>query len=68
MHCTMRILAHVYSYMLDHAEPELEEPTEQAQAEDSANLALYQGKPWCIPPCFLTLILNHYFMLSLIAH
>jgi hypothetical protein len=39
---------HVYSYMLDHANLELDKPTEQAQAEDLTNLALDQGKPQCI--------------------
>jgi hypothetical protein len=34
--------------MLDHAEPELEGPMEQAQAEDSTNPELSQGKPRCI--------------------
>jgi hypothetical protein len=48
MHCTISISAHVYSYALDHAEPELEEPMQQAQAEDLTNLALDQGKPRCI--------------------
>jgi hypothetical protein len=37
MYCTTSISAHVYSYTLDHAEPELEEPLEQAQAEDLTN-------------------------------
>jgi hypothetical protein len=40
----MLLLDHVYSYTLDHTEPELEEPTEQARAEDLTNLALDQGK------------------------
>jgi hypothetical protein len=43
-------LAHVYSYKLDHVEPEFKEPTVQAQAEDFTNIVLNQGKPWCIPP------------------
>jgi hypothetical protein len=45
MHLTMSILAHVYSYTLDHVEPELEESMEQARAEDPSNLALDQAKP-----------------------
>jgi hypothetical protein len=44
----MLLSAHIWSYMLDHAEQVLEEPTEQAQAEDLTNLALDQGKPQCI--------------------
>jgi hypothetical protein len=47
--------------MLDHVEPELGEPTKQAQAEDPANLVLDQGKPRYIPPIFLGLSFNHYF-------
>jgi hypothetical protein len=47
MHCTILLLANICSYMLDHIESELEEPTEQAQTEDPTNLALDQGKPWC---------------------
>jgi hypothetical protein len=31
--------------MLDHVEPELEDPTEQVQAEDITNLDLDQDKP-----------------------
>jgi hypothetical protein len=38
----------MYSYMLDHMLSELEEPTKQARAEDLTNLALDQGKHWCI--------------------
>jgi hypothetical protein len=43
--------------MLDHTEPELEEMMEQAQAEDLINLALDQGKSWCIPIIILGLFL-----------
>jgi hypothetical protein len=45
--CTILLSAHVCSYTLDHVEPELEEPTEQAQAVDLTNLTLDQGKPQC---------------------
>jgi hypothetical protein len=45
MHCTIFVSAHACSYTLDHAELELEEPMEQALAEDLTNLALDQGKP-----------------------
>jgi hypothetical protein len=69
MHCTISISAHVYSYMLDHTEPELEERTEQTQVEDLTNLSLIQGKPWCL----LLMILDFSFliiisMLCLIVH
>jgi hypothetical protein len=48
LHCIIWILGHVCSYALDHAEPEFEEPTEQAKVEEFTNLFLDQGKPWCI--------------------
>jgi hypothetical protein len=54
MHCTMLILAHLYSYTLDHAEPKPEEPTKHAQAKNPTNAELSQGKPRCITtnaPC-----------------
>jgi hypothetical protein len=46
------------SYTVDHAEAELKEPMEQAQAEEFTNLALNQGKPRCITPTSLTFVLN----------
>jgi hypothetical protein len=58
LHCTVLLSAHVHSYTLGHVVPELEEPMEQAQAEDPANLALDQVKPWCINQCSLSFILN----------
>jgi hypothetical protein len=48
MHCTILPLAHICSFTLGHAELEFGGPTEQAQAENLANLALNQGKPRCI--------------------
>jgi hypothetical protein len=48
MHCTILLVANVCSYTIDRAEPELEEPMEQAQAENLTNLALDKGKPGCI--------------------
>jgi hypothetical protein len=55
MHCTIYLLAHIHSFMLDHVEPELREPTEQVPAEDPTNLALNQGKPGALThaPCIL---------------
>jgi hypothetical protein len=35
---------------VDHAEPEIEVPAEQAQVEAITNLDLDQGKPQCITP------------------
>jgi hypothetical protein len=60
MHCIISLLVHICLHTLDHTEPELEEPTEQAQAENLTNLALDQGKLWCNTPLSLTFILNHY--------
>jgi hypothetical protein len=51
MHCTITLLAHIWLiYPLGHvyAELELEEPMVQAPIEAITNLALDQGKPWCI--------------------
>jgi hypothetical protein len=48
IHCTMLCLAHLYSYVPDHAESELVEPTKPAPAEEAANTELIKGKPWCI--------------------
>jgi hypothetical protein len=45
LHCIIFLLAHICSYALDHVEPEFEEPTEQAQAEDLANSSLDQREP-----------------------
>jgi hypothetical protein len=47
--------------MLDHAEPDLREPMEQAHAEDPANLAFDHIKPLCIPPLILSFYFNYYF-------
>jgi hypothetical protein len=46
----MWLLAHTWSYTLDPTEPEVEEPTEPAPAEESANTEQTKGKPRCIPP------------------
>jgi hypothetical protein len=45
MHCTFQLLAHIRSFMLDHVEPELEEPTERVQAEDFTNLNWIKASP-----------------------
>jgi hypothetical protein len=62
MHCIIMILAHKWLiYPLGHvyAEPKLEVQVEQVQKEHGGpqatsyvdtNLALDQGKPWCIIP------------------
>jgi hypothetical protein len=51
--------------MLDHVEPELEEPIEQVLAEDPTNLPLNQGKPRCIPPKYLCFIFETLFIILL---
>jgi hypothetical protein len=63
MYCTVLPLAHIRSFTLGHAELEFLEPTEQAQAEDLANLALNQGKPQCIKPILLVFYFESYFMI-----
>jgi hypothetical protein len=65
MHRIMLLLAHMCSYTLDHAEPELEE---QAPAEEVTNSELTEGKPRCIPPIILVFCFNHYFMLYMLVH
>jgi hypothetical protein len=48
MHCTIMLLAHIWRiYPLGHvyAEPELKEPTEQAQAEEFTNLVWIKASP-----------------------
>jgi hypothetical protein len=66
MHCIILLLAHMCSYTLDHAEPELEELTKQAQAEDLTNLVLDQDKLQCINQCSFCFILNLCFMFYLL--
>jgi hypothetical protein len=44
MHGTILLSAHSCAFVIDHTEPELEEPTEQAQVDAITNLALDQGK------------------------
>jgi hypothetical protein len=58
MHCTMLCSAHLYLYTLDPADPKLEEPTELAPAEESANTELTEDKPQCIPPIILGFCFN----------
>jgi hypothetical protein len=56
-----------FMHSLDYVreEPESEVQAEQAQVEALTNLALDQGKPWCIstnPPCLFNS--NHYFLFN----
>jgi hypothetical protein len=68
LHYNILLLAHICSDTLDHAEPKLEELTEQAQVEEFINLALDQGKPQCIQPMFFVFILNICFRLYLVDY
>jgi hypothetical protein len=56
------ITAHVYAYVIDRAEPDLEEPTEEAQAKDSTNSELSQGKLRCISPQSLTFLFKSLYL------
>jgi hypothetical protein len=58
MHCIIFLLVHIWLiYLLGHmyAEPELEEPTEQAQAKDLSNIAWIKASPGAFTnsPCLL---------------
>jgi hypothetical protein len=71
MHCTIRLIAHIWLiYPLGHmyAKSELEVQAEQAQVEAITNLSLDQGKPWCINQCSLSFILNLALCSLLIMH
>jgi hypothetical protein len=41
-------LGHLFGYVIEPTEQELEEPTEEAQVKHPTNLALDQCKPRCI--------------------
>jgi hypothetical protein len=66
----MHLIIPVRLRILDHgdAEPEFDEPTRPAQAEEAANTKLTECKPWCIPPIIFSFCFNHYFMLSMLVH
>jgi hypothetical protein len=65
MHCIKWLLAHTCSYTLDPTEPEVEESTEPAPTEVTANAKLTEGKHRCIPPIFLDFCFKSVFMLQL---
>jgi hypothetical protein len=44
---TLCLVSHTYTFVLDPAELELEEPLEPAPAEET-DPEQEQGKPWCI--------------------
>jgi hypothetical protein len=59
-HYIILLVAHLCSYTLDHAEPELEVEVEQAQTEDLTNLALGSRKAPLHHTQSLTFVLNLY--------
>jgi hypothetical protein len=58
-------LAHIRSFTLDHVEPGLKVQAECTQVKESTNLALDQGKPWCIYPVSLSFIYNYILIMIL---
>jgi hypothetical protein len=60
------ILSHTYACVIDHVEPELEEPIEQAQVEDPANLAWIKASSGAFNQFSISFILNLCFMFYLI--
>jgi hypothetical protein len=62
LHCIIMLSAHAFAYLIGPVEPELGEPMEQVQAEDLTNLALDQGKPWCIKPILIVFYFESCFM------
>jgi hypothetical protein len=58
MHCTILPSAHSCAFVTDHAEPKLEEPTEQAQVKDLTNLAWIKVRLGAFNQCYLSFILN----------
>jgi hypothetical protein len=67
MHCIMWHFAHTCSYTLDPAEPKVEELTELAPAEETANTKLSEGKPECIPLILLDFCFKSVFMLQFVS-
>jgi hypothetical protein len=74
MHCTMICSTHLYSYTLDCTLVEQKSKIQAEQVQwvfgcpqvptyEDTNIALDQGKPWCINQCSLYFILNLCFML-----
>jgi hypothetical protein len=68
LHHALHHVAHTWSYTIDPTEPVVEELTEPAPTEESANTELTEGKHRCIPPIILDFCFNHYFMLCTLVH
>jgi hypothetical protein len=60
-------MAHTWSYMIDPAEPVVEELTEPAPAEEFSNTEITEAKPRCIPPIFLDLCFKSIVVLRLLC-
>jgi hypothetical protein len=60
-------MAHTYSYMIDSVELVVEELTEPAPTEESANTELTEGKTQCIPPIFLDFCFKSVFYITIVC-
>jgi hypothetical protein len=60
-------MAHTWSYTIDPVEPMVEELTEPAPAEESANTELTEGKPQCIPPILLDFYFKSVFYVTIVC-
>jgi hypothetical protein len=60
-------MAHTWSYTIDPMEPVVEELTESALAEESANTELTEGKPLCISPIFLDFYFKSVFCVTIVC-
>jgi hypothetical protein len=65
LHHALHHVTHTWSYTIDPTESMVEELTEPAPAEESANTELTEGKH---PPIILDFCFNHYFMLCMLVH
>jgi hypothetical protein len=55
MHYITLLFVHSCAFVIDHVDPEFEEPTEQAQAKDLTNLVWIKASPGAFNhvPCLL---------------
>jgi hypothetical protein len=60
-------MAHTWSYTIDPVEPVVEELTEPAPAEESANTELNEGKPQFILPIFLNFCFKSLFCITIVC-
>jgi hypothetical protein len=66
LHHARHPMAHTWSSTIDPVEPVVEELTEPAIAEESANTELTEGKPRCIPPIFLDFCFKSVFCVTIV--